>query len=178
MDPVVVGMLRAALAFVFAQAAFHKLRDPAGFSAVVRGHALLPDAVSPAVTGALIVGESIAALALLAPISAGLGATTALVLLAVYSLAIGGNLARGRRDVDCGCLGPGQRQTLTPWLLVRNGILAASALACLVPVSTRSVTWIDVVSTLAGASVLVLLFLAATRLAATGSAAIGSERSA
>ncbi len=178
MDPVVVGILRATLAFVFAQAALHKLRDHAAFDTIVRGHRLVPDASAPAVTGLLLVGELAAALALLAPGAARLGGGLALTLLTVYSLAIGTNLARGRRDVDCGCLGPGHRQPLTGWLLVRNGLLAALAAACLIPASPRTVSWLDVVSVFAGALVLILVQSAATRLAGMGFRTLAARRSA
>lgn len=176
-------MLRGALAFVFAEAAVHKLRDPAAFSGIVRGHALVPDGLAPGVTASLITGEGLAALALLAPIGAAPGAVLALALLGVYSTAIGVNLARGRRDVDCGCLGPGQRQSLAPWMLLRNGILGIAAAACLIPLAARPLSWLDGISIAGGASVLILVFLAATRLAATrltatGASAIGSGRSA
>lgn len=177
-------MLRGALAFVFAEAAVHKLRDPAAFSGIVRGHALVPDGLAPGVTASLITGEGLAALALLAPIGAAPGAVLALALLGVYSTAIGVNLARGRRDVDCGCLGPGQRQSLAPWMLLRNGILGIAAAACLIPLAARPLSWlVDGISIAGGASVLILVFLAATRLAATrlattAASAIGSGRSA
>lgn len=171
-------MLRGVLAFVFAEAAVHKLRDPAAFSGIVRGHALVPDGLAPGVTASLIAGEGLAALALLAPFGAAPGAALALALLSVYSTAIGVNLARGRRDVDCGCLGPGQRQSLAPWMLLRNGILGIAAAACLIPLAARPLSWLDGISIAGGASVLILVFLAATRLAATGASAIGSGRSA
>jgi hypothetical protein len=177
MDPVVVGILRASLAFVFAQAAVHKLRDRAAFDQIVRAHRLVPAAGARAVTGLLVAGELAAATALLAPGVARLGAGLALALLGVYSLAIGVNLARGRRDIDCGCLGPGHRQPLTGWLLVRNALLAALVAPCLLPTTSRSVTWIDLVSLLGGALVLSLVLAAATRLALLQSRTSAARRS-
>lgn len=178
MDPVVVGILRTMLAFVFAQAAFHKLRDRAAFDQIVRAHRLVPAAGAPVVTGLLLAGELAAATALLAPGAARLGGGLALALLAVYSLAIGANLARGHRDVDCGCLGPGHRQPLTGWLLVRNALLATLAALCLLPSVSRPITWIDLVSLLGGALVLTLIFAAATRLALLESRTSAARRSA
>lgn len=164
MDPVVSGILRALLVWVFGQAALHKLRDPSAFAGVVRAYRLVPDALAPAVAVLLGAVEVGLVAALLVP---GLGihaATLAATLLGVYSLAIGVNLVRGRRDVDCGCLGPGQRQPLSGGLLVRNGALVAAAVGVAVPVSDRGLGWLDGVTVLAGAAVLVLLFSASVRL--------------
>jgi hypothetical protein len=79
--------------------------------------------------------------------SAALGAAA---LLALYTAAIGVNLARGRRDVDCGCAGPGGRQTLQGGLVARNALLAAAALAAAAPVGARGLGAVDAI-TIAGA---------------------------
>ena len=46
-------------------------------------------------------------------------------LLALYAGAMAVNLARGRRDLDCGCAGPGVRRPVGEGLLIRNGALIA-----------------------------------------------------
>jgi hypothetical protein len=68
------------------------------------------------------------ALGAVIPFTARAAMVAAAVLLLVYAAAIGINLARGRRDIDCGCMGPANRQLLSGWLLLRNGLLAAIAL--------------------------------------------------
>ena len=166
LDPVVAGILRVALAWVFAQAAYHKLRDPVGFVAIVRGYALLPDRAAPFVTAALLAGETSAAGLLVVPGLAPAGAALVAALLLVYSTAIGVNLARGRRDVDCGCLGPGHRQPLSGWLLVRNAALLVMALACAAPVGQRAIGWLDAATGVGGVLVTALLLSAVARLAA------------
>jgi len=164
-DPVASTMLRLGLAWVFGQSAVHKLRDPAAFAGIVRGYRLVPDALAPALAALLGTLEVVLVTSLLVPALAAYGGGLALALLGLYSSAIAVNLARGRRDVDCGCLGPGHRQPLSGALLVRNGALALAALGAAAPVSARSVGWLDVVTIAAGTVVLALLFTAAVRLA-------------
>lgn len=173
-DPVVSGILRAALAWVFAQAALHKLRDASGFTAIVRGYRLVPEAAAPIVTAALVPCECVAVAALVLPGLAPAGAAMVALLLVVYSIAIGINLARGRRDVDCGCLGPGHRQTLSGWLLVRNAALLGISVAVALPVSTRPLGWLDAVTGMGGALVVVLIFSAGTRLTLTAGSRVST----
>ena len=56
-----------------------------------------------------------------------------MLLLSLYTAAIVLNLARGRRDIDCGCGGPGSRQTLHEWLVWRNLAYLTLALLALPP---------------------------------------------
>lgn len=70
---------------------------------------------------------AIAIAAIIRP-SAQFAMIAAVVLLTVYAAAIGINLLRGRRDIDCGCTGPATRQLLSGWLLVRNATLITLAI--------------------------------------------------
>jgi hypothetical protein len=81
-------------------------------------------------------------------------------LLVLYGAAIGANLARGRRHVACGCLGPAAEQPLHAGLLVRNGVLAAAALASSAPASARALGPTDAFTTVAAVATLALLYLA------------------
>ena len=56
------------------------------------------------------------------------GSAAAAILLGLFSVAIGINLARGRSHIDCGCFQSALRQQLSISLLVRNGFLIALAL--------------------------------------------------
>jgi hypothetical protein len=71
------------------------------------------------------------------------GGLAAAALLALYSAAIVVNLARGRREIDCGCFGPAQRQPLSPALVLRNGVLIALALVCALPAGVRALVPLD-----------------------------------
>jgi len=67
------------------------------------------------------------------------------------------NLARGRRDLDCGCSLSGAPRPVGEGLLVRNALLAAlSLLAALAP-GARSLGGIDLLTVGAGAAALLLL---------------------
>jgi len=147
MDPVVDLTLRTAMALVFVAAASHKLRDPGRFRATLAEYRLLPEGLAPLVA----VAEVAAAGALLVPGTRAAGLLAAAVLLLVYGAAIAINLARGRRDIDCGCAGPGVRRPISGWLVARNAALAAAALVGLAPVHPRGLVWVDAV-TVAGAT--------------------------
>lgn len=178
LDPVFAWTLRLALGALFAAAAWHKLRDPRAFAATLGAYRLLPRAAVPAVAWLVPLAEAAVATALVAGGNAPAAAWAALGLLAAYTGAIGVNLARGRRDVDCGCLGPGRRQPLAPWLLVRNAALAGGAAAGLLPVALRPLGAVDALSVAGGVATLALLWAALHRLAALPTARAASGTAA
>lgn len=117
---------------VFAQAAIAKLRHRELLAGVIANYRLLPATlVAPAAlllaptelviaAGLLLGGQPPAALA-------------AIVLLVIFAAAMGINIARGRRAIDCGCGRSHLRQPLS-WLLVaRNLVLAALLVPRLLP---------------------------------------------
>jgi methylamine utilization protein MauE len=160
-DPVVIAILRAGLALLFGAAALHKLRDAAEFRAVLAEYRVLPESILHFAVWAVPAGEAAVAAAALAPGRAG--AAAAAVLLTSYGAAIALNLARGRRAIDCGCLGPGQSQPLSWALVARNAVLAAGALACLFPAAPRRLVWLDAATIAAAVGCLVLFWLGAHR---------------
>ena len=163
-DPVVGWIARSGLALLFAVALAHKVRDLPAFGRVVAGHRLVPERLVP-VAGALVVAAEAAVLAmLLLPSAEHTAGAAAGALLLVYTLAIAVNLARGRRDIDCGCLGPGHRQPLSGWLVARNAVLLAGAAALALPAAARPLLWVDVVSIAAATGMLALLWSAANLL--------------
>ncbi|MFN8544114.1 MAG: MauE/DoxX family redox-associated membrane protein [Candidatus Binatia bacterium] len=164
MDPVVAAVFRSGLALLFASAARHKLGDAAGFRAALRAYRLLPAPVAPAAAWLLLGAEATAAVALLIP--GAPGPLLAGGLLAVYTGAIAINLARGRRDIDCGCAGPAARQPLTPWLLARTAVLLAAATAALLPARPRPFVWLDGLTVVAAVVALATLWAALGRLLA------------
>ena len=151
MDPVIVATLRAALALLFFVAAGHKLRDLGRFRATLGEYRLVPDRFAAPAAALLVAAEAAAAGALLVPGARAAGLLAAAALLFVYGAAIAINLARGRWDIDCGCAGPAVRRPITGWLVARNAVLAAAALAGLAPVHPRALLWVDAV-TVAGAT--------------------------
>jgi len=159
MDPVVALALRASLTLLLAGAALAKLRDLRGFAAAVAGYRLLPGALAgPAAAGFVAVELALAAGLWLEPRAAALGAAA---LLTLYGVAIAVNLARGRRDIDCGCGGPLGRQTLSEALVLRNLGLAGAALAGSLPVAPRELAWLDVLTLSAAVGAVAALYAAA-----------------
>jgi hypothetical protein len=161
-DPIVAWVARLALAGVFAAAALHKWRDLSAFSAALAAHRLVPEAIVPALARAFAAIETAIAAALLVPSSAASAGSAAAALLALYSFAVAINLARGRREIDCGC--SARPQPLSRGLLVRNAALAAAALLAALPATSRALVWVDALSAAAGAAALAFVWLAAQSL--------------
>jgi len=154
-DPALQLVVRIAGACLFFAAASHKLRDRAGFGAALAGYRLLPGWSVPVAAVLLGVAEIGLGFALLATPRAGAGAAG---LLALYACAVGVNLARGRRHIDCGC--GGSPQPLSGWLVARNLVLAAAFAACAAPSSARALAILDAVTIGAGVAALALLWAA------------------
>ncbi|WP_433766472.1 MauE/DoxX family redox-associated membrane protein [Pseudomonas putida] len=165
-DPIFIIASAIAIAVLLASAATHKVRAPARFRKQLGDYQLLPDALVRPVARLVPLLELAIAFALLVPVSRHWAALSAASLLALYAAAIGINLWRGRRDIDCGCAGPDQAQPLRPVLLLRNSVLVGLALvASLAPVA-RDMNAFDAFVTLASAAVALLIYAAADGLAA------------
>ncbi len=160
MDPAIDLALRASLVLLFGAAAVHKLRDPRRFRAIVAEYRIVREALAPVASVVIVVGELAVALALALPRTRAAGWTGAAVLAATYALALGVNLARGRRRLDCGCLGAGGRETISWWLVGRNLVLLGIALAGLVPAGERALGWVDAVTATGLAAVAVFAWIA------------------
>ena len=112
------------LAAIFAVALRHKVVAWPRFKASFAAYKIVPDALVGLVAGGLVIAESIAliGLLLLQPLGLLLGGG----LLAIYAMAIGINVARGRRHIDCGC---GDEPTpVSLILIVRNAVLISLAI--------------------------------------------------
>lgn len=164
MDPVSVLLASLFLAWLFLTAGWHKVRRPQHYAAVIaayelpllRGNALLALSIGSA--------ELILAVALLIGVTRPVAALAAAVVLTAYAAAIGFNLWRGKRDIDCGCSGPADRQPLSGWLLLRNGVLVLVSLCAAATVSPRVVGWLDWLVILMGSLLAVLLYQVCERL--------------
>ena len=112
------------LAAIFAVALRHKIVAWPRFKASFAAYRIVPEALVSMVAGLLVVAESVTLVALLwlQP----LGLLLAGGLLAIYAAAIGINIGRGRRHIDCGC---GDEPTPVSLILVgRNAVLIGLAL--------------------------------------------------
>jgi hypothetical protein len=139
------------------------------FRAAVAGYRLLPTPFIGPAAVALAGAELVAAALLVAsPGWPAAGPLLAAALFLLYAGAIAVNLARGRRDIDCGCAGPGARRPISGWLVARNVALMVIALAAAVPVATpaRALVWIDALTIAGAVATLVLVYASVDRLLA------------
>ena len=149
MDPIIANASGLVLACVFASAARHKWRQAEEFNAIVADYAIVPAPAGALLARTLPVLEFSTALGFLVPPLATTAAALAAMLLLIYSAAIMLNLARGRTLSDCGCGGP--TQSLSAWLLLRNGMLLVLACAASTGRIERQLDWLDWVVTLLAA---------------------------
>jgi hypothetical protein len=169
-DPAIELSLRLALALLFAEAAWHKVSDRIRFGATMRSYHVLPSWWVAPLTWLLPSAEASIAFGLLLPPTRQLAAVGAAMLLLIYTGAIGVNLMRGRREIDCGCFAASARVPLSSWLVARNVILILATFIVVMPVRPRTLIWIDVLTITTAVSTLSLLWSAGQRLAGTGPA--------
>jgi thiol-disulfide isomerase/thioredoxin/uncharacterized membrane protein YphA (DoxX/SURF4 family) len=167
----VAVITRVALAVVFAVAGLEKLRDREGTRHAL-GEFGVPAPLTRGVGFALPLAELAAAVLLLPARTALYGAVAALVLLALFSAAIGWNLAHGRTP-ECHCFGQLHSAPASWRTLARNGVLAAVAIVTLVASisepGTSTTAWI---ADLDGAELLALVVaIAAVALLVVGAVA-------
>ncbi len=162
LDPVVALAGHGGLAWLFAAAALHKLRDWRGFRFALAGYGLVPAPLEPVAAGSLVLVELAVSGALL--LAAPPAAVAAAGVLTLYALAMAVNLLRGRRLADCGCGGAAQPLS---WALVsRNLALVAVALSLLLPVAARPLGWMDGFTAVAAVAAAAALYAAVNALLA------------
>ncbi len=163
-NPIIELGASFALSYIFLHAAWVKISDLDHFMEVLRNYEVLPSRnvrLSARVIPAL---ELLVGIGLLAAVTRQFAASWALVLLGIYTLVIGLNIKRGRRDLDCGCGGVGQQHRLTEWLYVRNGSLIALSLVLFLPVAATGLKHLIVMATGIGMAALVCLLYSAMNL--------------
>lgn len=165
-DPIFIIASALAIAVLLASAATHKVRAPLRFAKQLADYRLLPDSLVRPSARLIPVLELVIAFALLVPACRSWAAWSAACLIALYATAIGINLWRGRRDIDCGCAGPDQAQPLHPILLLRNSVLVGLALLASVSPIVRDLNVFDGFVTVAASSVALLIYAAADGLLA------------
>ena len=136
LDPLGHAILAAALAVLWGHAAFVKLRDPDRLEGAVADYRLLPAAFARPVSRLLPIAELAIAAGFVLSSTRPVAAFASASLAVAYAAAIGANLARGRRAIDCGC--GGVPRPLHPWLVGRNLAFAGASLALLAPVGARA----------------------------------------
>jgi hypothetical protein len=163
-DPVFSALVSLGLGTLMLAAGIHKMRNRSRFRDAVAAYALVPASLVGPVSFVLPlveIGGAVAALSMAREIG-GAGLIGIGALLVLYAAAIGVNLLRGRRDLDCGCFAVGARHArIRPAMVGRNLLLATAALlAALLPRMDRPLIWIDVLTLGAAIAVLAVLYFA------------------
>ena len=167
LDPVVGVIVCDSFALLFAVAAVHKLRAPRSFTETFSGYQVLPQFLAAPVSTLVPVLEGLTAVGLLLEPAREAASAAGSALLLVYAAAMGVNLLRGRRSLDCGCLGPRGRTPISAALVWRSLVMALGlALAGCLRWSARSLGWLDVGTTLVAVCALALLYVATNGLLA------------
>ncbi len=159
-------MVAAALAMLLLIGAWQKLRDVAVFGAALAAYELLPAALVGVVAWVLPVLEAVAGLTLVIDRTRPLGVALTTGLLVIVTGAVIVNLLRGRTDLNCGCGGIEDEQTLSWALVVRNAGLLSLVALCAVTPAARALLWLDYVSVAAGAGCLYGLYAMGNQLVA------------
>lgn len=128
--------LQLLLGVVFLVSVMPKLRRRDEFRRIVAGYDVAPRWAA-VVAPAVIAVEGLLALAFLSGAFIGIALGFALVLIAVFALATGVNLRRGRR-IDCGCFG-GPGEQISGRSLVRLGAIASVVVVLTVGMLTDAV---------------------------------------
>jgi hypothetical protein len=163
LDPAIGFLLLGCFALLFLSAALQKLRALPRFAEVLRAYRVLPaGAVRIAVLLPLL--ELMLALALLVPVTRMAAAGAGAALLALYAGAIALNLARGRRDLACGCGGSDEARPIAPWMVVRNLLLASLLVGTLLSWQVRTLLATDVLTVVGGVTIATLLYVSLDRL--------------
>ncbi len=164
LDPVVGFLIIGGVALLLALAGGHKLRSLAEFTEVFAAYRLLPDALARRTAWLIPCAELAIAAALLWPRARGAAIAAAIVLLLAYASGMSINLARGRRELDCGCGPAGNRRAIAAWMVWRNVLLSAFLGVAALPWISRPYGPSDLVTGLAGFCACIALYAAADRL--------------
>lgn len=163
LDPVVTRAFASLLAVILLVGGWQKLRDIDMFAAAVENYRLLPSTMVRPVAWSVPMAEIAAGIALLFPISCAAGAALAAAILLVVTIAVAINLARGVRDIDCGC-GGSSGQPISWALVVRNLVLMLFTLPAAQQGVGRSLYWGDYFTLAAGVLALVGIYLCTNQL--------------
>lgn len=116
--------IRVLVSLVFLTAAYGKLRHWTAFQGVVANYRLLPEALVTPVAYVLPPVEALLGTALPLGLGSPWPEAGAAALLMLFAVAMGINVARGRRHIDCGCFQSALKQTLSWTLVARNVALS------------------------------------------------------
>ena len=149
--------IRTLIALVFLLAAIGKARNFVAFQGVLGNYRLLPQSL--VVPAAVILPPLEAAIAagLLTGLAIPWPVAAAMFLLTLFAGAMGINILRGRRHIDCGCFQSALKQHLSWTLVVRNAILVLLLQMALGPMPVIAAAWTTIEGLLVGGVLFVIL---------------------
>lgn len=144
-DPAIALAGRLLGGLVFATAVAGKIRHRHELPGVVANYRLLPERLAATAAWMIVGLECLVVLSLLSGLRLAAGAMLAIVLLGGFALAMAINLARGRREIACGCFQLGLRQRLSAGLVARNVVLAILLVPLLTAAGSGATAqqWVD-----------------------------------
>jgi hypothetical protein len=164
-DPAIGYVILTGGALLFASAGLHKLRDLSRFAVLFAAYRIFPEWTARFAARLVPFVELGAAVALLwPPEGRRAAAVAAAALLVGYAGGIGVNIARGRRDLDCGCVMGQGRRPIAAWMVYRNLGLALLLGIAGSPWSSRRLNGVDLLTVLGAVIAGVLLYASADRL--------------
>lgn len=154
---------RLTIAVIFALAAFHAMRGWAVFGGIVEQYRIAPRWLARIAARILPPLELAAAAALVLPRSSSAGAAFGLCLMALFTIAIMINLARGRVSIDCGC-GGASGQQLSPGLVLRNLVVIFGLVVAWLTPPNGVVDGVTTIAVIGASLALIALYFAANQL--------------
>lgn len=165
-DPGVAWLIIACAGLLFLVSALHKVRDLRRFAEVFAAYGVFPAALARRLAPGVPALELAVAVGLLFENMRAAALWVGMALLLSYATAIAVNLARGRRDLDCGCTGPNDRRPIAAWMVWRNVGIAILLSAVLLPWGDRPFVLTDGVTVGFGTACCALVYLCLERLLA------------
>ncbi len=164
LDPTFGYLICIGIALLFATAAWHKLRSLEVFTEVFAAYRVLPEGWGYRIARLIPCLELAIAAALPWEMTRRTALMAATGLLIAYAAALGLNLARGRRELDCGCATMGGRRSIAGWMVWRNLALALIAATAALPWLSRPLNGSDALTIVGGLAAIAALYAAVDQL--------------
>ncbi len=144
MDISIHLVFRCFLGGIFLVSFLSKIRNPFVFFVKMKKYNLLPKKWVPWIGSIILLVELFLAIGYFTGIQIQTTALVGMILLSIFTFALGWNIYRGNLEIDCGCFGyltSGQR---IGWnLVVRNFLLILFSAFLLLPIQDRVMFWGD-----------------------------------
>ncbi len=140
---VILSTLILLFSYLFFTAGLGKFRHLSYSAEAIKAYQVTPESWITVLAKVLAALEILIAMALLVPMARQIAIPGAALIILVYALAMGVNLLRGRKRLDCGCNGPNAKQSVSWWLFTRNLLFVALLVFCdQLPLLVDKATWL------------------------------------